>query len=55
MEYFKTLDNLIASFTKFADMSKVVIFNGDDENTIKSVQGITDKEKITFIRKKVIF
>ena len=48
MEYFKTLDNLIASFTKFADMSKVIIFNGDDDNTIKSVQGITGKEKITF-------
>ena len=29
-------------------MSKVIIFNGDDNNTIKSVQGITGKEKITF-------
>ena len=48
MEYFKTLDNLIASFTKFAYMSKVIIFNGDDSNTIKSVQGIEGKEKITF-------
>lgn len=48
MEYFKTLDNLIASFTKFASMSKVIIFNGDDDNTVKSVQTIKDKEKITF-------
>ncbi len=48
MEYFKTLDNLIASFTRFAEMSKVIIFNGDDQNTVKSVQGIKGKEKITF-------
>ena len=48
MEYFKTLDNLIASFTRFAEMSKVIIFNGDDENTVRSVQGVKGKEKITF-------
>ena len=34
LDYFKTLDNLIASFTKFASMTrKEVIYNGDDANT----------------------
>ncbi len=49
MEYFKTLENLEASFRKFADMStKCVIYNGDDKNTIDSVQGIDKKTMITF-------
>lgn len=51
MEYFKTLDNLIASFTKFANMStNAVIYNGDDLNTVKSVASVTGKQKITFGR-----
>lgn len=49
MEYFKTLENLEASFRKFADMStKCVIYNGDDQNTIDSVQGVGGKTMITF-------
>ena len=49
MEYFKTLENLEASFRKFADMStKCVIYNGDDKNTIDSVQGVNGKTMITF-------
>ncbi len=53
MEYFKTLENLIASFTKFASMStKAVIYNGDDENTVTSVKDITDKTFITFGKKE---
>ncbi len=49
MEYFKTLDNLILSFTKFANSAaKAVIYNGDDENTLKAVEGITGKEMISF-------
>ncbi len=49
MEYFKTLENLEASFRKFADMStKCVIYNGDDKNTIDSVQGVGGKTMITF-------
>ncbi len=48
LEYFKNLDNIIKSFNKFASMSsETVIYNGDDENTVKSVEGI-DKKKITF-------
>ena len=48
LEYFKTMDNLKASFTKFASMSNNVIYNGDDENTIEAVNNIEDKNK-TFI------
>lgn len=49
MEYFKTLENLEASFRKFADMStKAVIYNGDDKNTIDSINGISGKTMISF-------
>ncbi len=49
LDYFKTLDNLIASFTKFASMTrKEIIFNGDDENTVRAVKDIKDKKFITF-------
>lgn len=48
MEYFKTLDNLIASFRTFANMAtNKIIFNGDDENSIKAVNGL-HKEHVTF-------
>ena len=49
MEYFKTMDNLIASFHKFAELAKsAVIYNGDDANTVKAVEGITGKALISF-------
>lgn len=49
MEYFKTLDNLKASFTKFAQKSsRIVIYNGDDANTIDALKGVTGKEMIRF-------
>lgn len=49
LDYFKTLDNLILSFHKFADMARdAVIYNGDDENTLKALKGIDGKTKITF-------
>ena len=49
MEYFKTLENLEASFRKFADMStKCVIYNGDDKNTIDSIAGVEGKIMISF-------
>ena len=48
MEYFKTLDNLIASFRKFSEMtSKMIIVNGDDENSLRAVEGL-DKKIVTF-------
>lgn len=49
LDYFKTLENIIKSFRKFAGMAtKALIFNGDDENTLKAVDGINDKDRITF-------
>ncbi len=49
MEYFKTLENLEASFRKFADMStKSVIYNGDDKNTVDSISGVNGKTMISF-------
>lgn len=49
MEYFKTEENLIHSFHKFAQMAtKAVIYNLDDAKTLQAVEGITGKERITF-------
>jgi UDP-N-acetylmuramate--alanine ligase len=48
MDYFKTLDRLVGSFTRFADSaSKVIIYNGDDKNTVFSTKNVT-KNKLTF-------
>jgi UDP-N-acetylmuramate--alanine ligase len=39
MEYFKTLENLIASFRRFAsNAKKFVVANGDDPNTCRAVR-----------------
>lgn len=49
LDYFKTMDNLILSFHKFADMARdAVIYNGDDANTLTALKGITGKDLITF-------
>lgn len=48
MEYFKTLDNLIASFRRFSEMTtKMIVVNGDDENSMRAVEGL-DKKIVTF-------
>lgn len=48
LDYFGTLENIIKSFRKFAEMAtRCVIYNGDDENTCRAVEGV-DKPKITF-------
>ena len=48
LEYFKNLDNIISSFRKFASLTThTLIYNGDDENTCRAVEGI-NKKKITF-------
>lgn len=53
LEYFKNIDNIIKSFHKFAGMtSKAVIYNGDDANTLKAVDGVEGKEMISFGRDK---
>lgn len=49
LEYFKTMENLILSFTKFANSAtKAIIYNGDDENTLKAIADIKGKEMISF-------
>lgn len=49
LDYFKNLDNIIASFRKFSNnASKAVIINGDDENSMKAVEGVKGKDIITF-------
>ena len=48
LDYFKTLENIIKSFRKFAqNATKALIINGDDTNTLKAVDGL-DKKIITF-------
>lgn len=48
MEYFKTLDRLIASFHTFAkNATRAVVCNGDDANTMRAVEGL-EKPIITF-------
>ena len=43
LDYFKTFDNLKKSFTKFAAMAtKMIIYNGDDQNTIDTVIPATE-------------
>ena len=48
LEFFKTMDNLRHSFVEFASMAETVIYNGDDENTLKVVAETDNKEYITF-------
>lgn len=52
LDFFKTMENLKASFTKFASMAtKVIIYNGDDSNTIEAMLPAiksSGKEAITF-------
>lgn len=52
LDYFGSLDNIIRSFRRFAEMtSKAVIVNGSDENSMKCVENLEKKcEIITFGR-----
>ena len=51
MEYFKTLENLMATFRKFAQKAtKAVIYNGDDPNTLSTLEGLKRKKLISFGR-----
>ena len=47
LDYFKTMDNLISSFTKFITMSNICYYNGDDELCQKAVKDYNGK-KVTF-------
>ncbi|MDO4459330.1 MAG: UDP-N-acetylmuramate--L-alanine ligase [Clostridia bacterium] len=49
LDYFGTLDNIIASFRQFCmQTSRRIIVNADDKNAMKAVEGITHAEIITF-------
>lgn len=49
LEYFKNIDNIIKSFHKFSTMAtKALIVNGDDANTLKSIEGVEGKDIISF-------
>lgn len=47
LDYFKTMDNLVASFKKFISMSKMCFVNGDDKLSLKATQGV-EANIITF-------
>ncbi|MBR6533225.1 MAG: UDP-N-acetylmuramate--L-alanine ligase [Clostridia bacterium] len=47
LDYFKTMDNLVASFTKFIAMGKKCYVNGDDELALKACDN-ANVEKVTF-------
>lgn len=49
MEYFKTLENLKASFIRFAQKtSRIVLYNGDDANTCDAMKQISGKTMISY-------
>lgn len=49
LDYFGTLENIIKSFNKFSlKATKAIIYNGDDENTLKAIDNIEGKEMISF-------
>ena len=49
LDYFKTVDNLKASFTKFADLtSRVLLYNADDERTCDALSRAAAKTRISF-------
>lgn len=48
LDYFGTLDNIKKSFRTFAETAtRLVIANGDDENTVSALEGL-GKETVTF-------
>ncbi len=49
LDYFGTVENIIKSFHKFSEMTtKAVIYNKSDANTCKAIEGIANKELISF-------
>ncbi len=49
LDYFGTLENIIKSFRKFArQTTRLLVVNGDDENSLKAVNELTNASVITF-------
>lgn len=53
LDFFGNLENIKKSFRQFAEMTtKTIIYNGDDENTVDTLKGITGKKLISIGRNK---
>jgi UDP-N-acetylmuramate--alanine ligase len=53
LDFFKNLDNIKKSFRKFAELTtRIVIYNGDDKNTLDVIEGLEGKKLISVGRKK---
>ncbi|MGN0522015.1 MAG: UDP-N-acetylmuramate--L-alanine ligase [Eubacterium sp.] len=53
LDFFKNLDNIKKSFRQFADKTtKTIIYNGDDENTVDTLKGISGKKLISVGKKE---
>lgn len=51
LDYFKTVDNIVKSFHQFGSQtSHLLVVNGEDPRVLKSVEGLQDREIITFGR-----
>lgn len=49
MDYFKTMDNLIASFTKFCNLTtRTLVINASDPEVLKAVENADTKQTVTF-------
>ena len=49
LDFFGNLDNIKKSFRKFCEnTTRTIIYNGDDENTVDMLKGITGKKLISF-------
>lgn len=49
LDFFGNLDNIKKSFRKFCEnTTKTIVYNGDDENTVDMLKGITGKQLISF-------
>lgn len=48
LDYFGTVENAMKSFTRFAGMAKRVLYNGEDENTLRAMAAAETPEKLTF-------
>lgn len=48
LDFFGNLDGIKASFRKFAELTtKTIIYNGDDKNTVDTLEGIEGKKMIS--------
>ena len=51
LDFFGNLDNIKKSFREFADKTvNTIIYNGDDENTVDTIKGISGKKLISIGR-----